>query len=142
MERKAELDAFDDAQRWLNSAMRSGDAGDYNLGIYGLEMSVEIALKAVLIALRVDYPKVHDILPTVRFAIKENYSKLPAEFISNESFILDTLRELLKLRGPAGYTFNSNIKIMDLESDYKGYLKDSIKILNLCKKSIDALNKG
>lgn len=141
MERKTELDALDDALRWLNSAKRSGGAGDYNLGIYGLEMSVEIALKAVLIALDIDYPKVHDILPIIRSAIKESKSKLPSAFINNESFILDTLRELLKLRGPAGYTFSSNIKITDLEGDYKKYLKEVTRILDLCKESVAFLNK-
>lgn len=141
MERKTELDALDDALRWLNSARRSGDSGDYNLGIYGLEMSLEIALKAVLIALKVDYPKVHDILPVIRLAIKENRSKLPEAFVNNESFVLDTLRELLKLRGPAGYTFSSNIKIADLEGDYKRYLKDVTKIFALCKDSVALLNK-
>jgi HEPN domain-containing protein len=140
MERKTELDALDDAMRWLNSAKRSGDSGDYNLGIYGLEMSLEIALKAVLIALKVDYPKVHDVLPVIRLAIKENRSKLPGAFVNNESFVLDTFRELLKLRGPAGYTFSSNIKIADLEGDYKRYLKDVIKIFGLCKESVALLS--
>lgn len=141
MERKTELDALDDAQRWLNSAKRSGDSEDYNLGIYGLEMSLEIALKAMLIALKVDYPKVHDILPNIHLALKENKSKLPEEFINNEVFILDTFRELLKLRGPAGYTFSSNIKIKDLEGDYKKYLRDVTKIFGLCKDSIARLDK-
>ncbi|MCW1309899.1 MAG: HEPN domain-containing protein [Candidatus Nanoarchaeia archaeon] len=141
MERKAEADALDDAQRWLNSAKRDGSSGDYNLGIYGLEMSVEIALKAVLIFLGIDYPKVHDILPVVRMAIKENKSRLPKSFVENESFILDTFKDLLKLRGPAGYTFGSNVKIMDLEEDYKKYLGDATKILELCKTAITVSKK-
>ncbi len=141
MEGKAALDALGDAARWLNSAKRSGESGDYNLGIYALEMSVEIALKGVLIALGIDYPKVHDILPSVRLAIKEYKSKLPTIFVNNEAFILDTLRELLKLRGPAGYTFSSNIKIADLEGDYKKYLSSSVKTLELCKNAIGLLSK-
>ncbi len=141
MERKAALDALDDALRWLNSAKRSGDSGDYNLGIYGLEMSTEIALKGVLIALKIDYPKVHDILPVIRLAIREHSSRLPGAFVNNEYFILDTLRELLKLRGPAGYTFSSNIKVADLKEDYKRYLRDVTQILELCKTSIALLNR-
>lgn len=136
MERKEELDALSDSRGWLRTAISSAEKGDYNIGIYSLEMAVEIALKAVLISLNVAYPKTHDIMAIFVSAIDKGRSSLPNEFVENETFIVDTFRELLKMRGPAGYTFSSNFNIKDLKGDFKKYLVSAEKIIKLCEESV------
>ena len=99
-------------------------------------MFVEIALKGVLTKFGIVYPKVHDIIPLIVKLFDEKNGKLPNEFVENENLIIDTFRELLKRRGPAGYTFNSNIKIADLKGDFNTYSKAIEKIIKLCLKAI------
>ena len=93
-------------------------------------MSVEIALKGVLTKFGIAYPKVHDVIPLIVKLFNEKNGKLPKEFVENENLIIDTFRELLKRRGPAGYTFNSNIKIADLKGDFNAYSSISFFIIH------------
>ena len=136
MAKKIALDALDDANSWFDVAIMSGKTGKYNIGLYSLEMALEIVMKAVLINLDVNYPKVHDIMPTFLNAVSENKGKLPKEFIDKEDLIMKTFRELLKRRGPAGYTFSSDIKISDLEGDFKKYGKITKELIDLCIKAV------
>ena len=138
MGRNEALDALEDAKRWFKVGMLAGEHGDYNIGLYSLEMSIEIALKGVLTKLGVVYPKVHDVIPLVMKVFTEKRSKLPKEFVENETFIVDTFRELLKRRGPAGYTFSSNIKIADLKGDFNVYSKAVEKTIKLCQETIES----
>ncbi len=78
--------------------MLAGEHGDYNIGLYSLEMSVEIALKGVLTKFRIAYPKVHDVISLIVKLFDEKNGKLPKEFIENETFIVDTFRELFAIR--------------------------------------------
>lgn len=136
MAEKIALAALDDADRWFDVAIISGKAGTYNIGLYSLEMALEIAMKAVLINLDVNYPKVHDIMPTFLSAVSENKGRLPKEFIDKEDLIMKTFRELLKRRGPAGYTFSSDIKISDLQGDFKKYSRITRELIDLCVKAV------
>jgi HEPN domain-containing protein len=137
MERNEALDALSDAKRWFEVGMLAGQHGDYSIGLYSLEMSIEIALKGVLIKFQVNYPKVHDILPILVKLFAEKKGSMPKEFAENERLIVDTFRELLKRRGPAGYAFNSNIKIADLKGDFDVYSKAVEKAVRLCQKAIE-----
>ena len=65
MERNEAADALEDARRWFDVSILAGEHGDYNIGLYSLEMSVEIALKGVLTKFGIAYPKVHDIIPLI-----------------------------------------------------------------------------
>ena len=78
--------------------MLAGEHGDYNIGLYSLEMSVEIALKGVLTKFGIAYPKVHDVIPLVVKLFNEKNGKLPNEFVENENLIIDTFRELFAIR--------------------------------------------
>ncbi len=69
-------------------------------------------------------------------AVSENKGKLPKEFIDKEDLIMKTFRELLKRRGPAGYTFSSDIKISDLQGDFKKYSKITKELIDLCIKAV------
>ncbi len=137
MGRDEALDALEDAKRWFKMSMLAGEQGDYNIGLYSLEMSIEIALKGVLIRFGVTYPKVHDVIPFIMNIFVDEKAKLPKEFIENENLIIDTFRELLKRRGPAGYTFSSNIKISNLKGDFDTYSKAVDRVIKLCQKVID-----
>ncbi len=136
MEKELALAALEDSKRWFETAVASGKNGHYNIGLYSLEMAVEIALKAVLINLNINYPKVHDIMPTFTNAVAKNKGKLPARFIESESKIMETFRELLKRRGAAGYTFSSEIKIADLEGDFKRYSPATKDVIELCEEAV------
>lgn len=136
MERKEELDAINDANAWMTTAVLSGKEGNYNISLYSLEMSVEIGLKAVLIHLGIAYPKVHNILPILLHTIDNNKEKLPKEFVDKKEFIMDNFRELLKMRGPAGYTFGENLKIVDMKQSFDFFLANSKEVIKLCNSAV------
>ena len=98
MERNEAADALEDARRWFDVSILAGEHGDYNIGLYSLEMSVEIALKGVLTKFGIAYPKVHDVIPLVVKLFNEKNGKLPNEFVENENLIIDTFRELFAIR--------------------------------------------
>ncbi len=136
MERKEDLDAIADSKMWMRSAVSAGERGDYNIGIYSLEMSVEIAIKAVLIHMDEIYPKKHDIAAFFINSVEKNTKKLPKDFIKEQEFIVTTFIGLLKMRGTAGYSFSSNMEITHLKDNFNKYLEASRKILALCEKAI------
>ena len=54
-------DAIESAKRWLSSSSANAERGNYDLEVYSLEMSIEIALKALVFSTGTDVPKTHSI---------------------------------------------------------------------------------
>ncbi len=129
-------EAIDTAESWLETANTMAGKGIYNTALYSEEMAVEIALKAVMLAVDVEPPKIHNIIE-----IMENNTllsrKIPKEKYSDVKRIVRTLLpELLRSRQTSGYTFNYNIDRKELKTLALKYLVASRDALNLCKNVI------
>ncbi|MDE1810544.1 MAG: HEPN domain-containing protein [Candidatus Micrarchaeota archaeon] len=127
------IDAMENSDMWLATAQAALGKGIGTTALYCAEMAVEIALKGVLLELRVDIPKSHNIVPLARACIEENRKKLPKEFNERLEFVLGTLSELLDLRPLAGYAFERNVDEGELGEKAKDYVKMAAEATRLCK---------
>jgi HEPN domain-containing protein len=134
--------AIDTAESWIRTAEVMAENKVYNTCLYSEEMAVEIALKAVLLALGIDPPKNHNIIETVENNIVNSH-KIP-KGIKDEirEVVRSLLPELLSNRQTSGYTFNYNIDIESLEVIALRYLEPSKKAVLLCKNVIKQISKN
>ncbi len=130
------MSAIENSRIWLATAKAALAEGIYTTALYGAEMSVEIALKGVLIELGVDIPKSHNIVSLARISLKENRSRLSKEFVEKEHFITSTLETLLDLRPVVGYAYERNIGKEDMKPRAKEYLRKAEEIVSLCGNAI------
>lgn len=132
--RKIALDATASAARWLDSAKLNAKSGNYDAALYSLEMSVEIALKAVLLSLEIDAPKVHTIGDAVTLALQDK--RVPKEFKEKTSTVLGTFNALLSLRSVGGYAFETKASLGDLKELYEKYKDDAARTVKLSEDSV------
>lgn len=126
------------AKGWLKTAEVAFDAGIYEQSLYALEMSVEIALKAVLIATHVEVPKVHDITDVVRTFLVHN-KKLPKEFADNIPDYLSTFKSLVEIRPFVGYGFENKNERIWFDKQAQELMPKCTKIVKSCENAIKKL---
>ncbi len=126
--------AMENAETWLGSANSNYRDNHYSTALYSLEMSAEIALKAVLLSIKVNPPKVHDISLLVLKYAEEN-GKLE-KIKENEKFIKETFMDLLLYRNSAGYMFEYLKSEKEFKEMVENYLPKVEKILIICKSVI------
>lgn len=127
--------AIRDAERELNNALRSLGEEDYSGALKYLQECSEYAVKAVLVAYGLDYPKVHEV---GRFLV-ENRRMFPAWFKSRVEAIGETAdmlaRDRPRFRYPYEYesedlkVFAEKIKpaVEELFQDCKRLVEDLFK---------------
>ena len=132
--------AIDTAESWISTAETMAEKKIYNTCLYSEEMAVEIALKAVLIAINIEPPKIHNIIEIVEKIIvnSQKISKDKREEIREIARSL--LPELLGNKQTSGYTFNYNIDSETLEAIALKYLEPSKKAVSLCKNIIKQMS--
>lgn len=100
---------------------------------------VELCLKAVLKAVGIEYPKVHDV-SDVLVDVKHRF---PEWFQAETGFLSESSKILVKKRGPSLYGgeegFLSPEDIMG-ENDAQDALKRAKKTFELCKKLLEELS--
>ncbi|MCL5888485.1 MAG: HEPN domain-containing protein [Candidatus Thermoplasmatota archaeon] len=132
--------AIDTAESWISTAETMAEKKIYNTCLYSEEMAVEIALKAVLIAINIEPPKIHNIIEIVEKIIvnSQKISKDKREEIREIARSL--LPELLGNKQTSGYTFNYNIDSETLEAIALKYLEPSKKAVSLCKNMVKQMS--
>lgn len=100
------------ANNWLLSAELEADGDNFNVALYSLEMSLEISIKSVLLAEKVNFPKKHDVIDQFKDLVnnKRTFSALKADLPE----IIRVYSELLAARNTAGYGFSpikNNFKV-------------------------------
>jgi len=123
------------AKDWLDTAKITSNAGRYEQSLYALEISVEIALKAVLISVHVEVPKVHDIRKTVKTFLLGN-KKIPKSFIDQLDDYSSTFATLLMLRSIVGYGFEGGIDSAEIERQAKILLPKCSDMIATCENAI------
>jgi HEPN domain-containing protein len=96
--------AIDSAEHWYSVAEDSIKLENYDTAVYGMEMSLEIGLKGILMKNKIDYPKIHDVTAVLRS--RAGRLKLSRQFSDRMDDMLETFQILLKYRNDAGYLFS------------------------------------
>ncbi|MGC8547842.1 MAG: HEPN domain-containing protein [Candidatus Micrarchaeia archaeon] len=126
MENKRAKLWLDDAGRWYKLAESAAGAGLYDKALYSLEMCMESALKALLIARGIEFPKTHNIMPLLML----NKERLPQKVTGELDMINDVFTSLLEYRNAAGYRAESALTDPEFK---KKVDKDMKKVKELMK---------
>jgi HEPN domain-containing protein len=105
-----------------------------------MEMSVEIAFKAVLRSLSIEFPKVHDITDAAREYLSGN-GKLPGGFREGLQDYIATFNSLLGYRPIVGYGFDERFQNVDFEEKAKRLLPKSKEVVLACEAAIKKMRR-
>jgi HEPN domain-containing protein len=122
--------AVERAFRWYQGAIRACEDERWDDVIFSLQMSVEQALKAILILFGIEYPKKHDV-STIYVELKQK--QIPEWFKEKIDNQVDMLKNLVKLGGKAAYGYVDGLKKDDFKDDpsnFKDPVKDVIEDCN------------
>ena len=133
-------DAIESAKRWLSSSVANASAGNYDLAVYSLEMSAEIALKALLFFTGVDAPKTHSIGDMVMRAVKED-ATLSKKLGKDIDEFVHTLNSLSTFRSISGYIFETRSTLEDMRVKYERFSKETAKIVEMCDSAIRPMKR-
>ena len=100
---------------WLKAAETSKADGGYKLAVYALEMALETVLKALLLSLKIEPPKSHNIAAFVRESLRPNAENLPQNLISEIDEMLSVFQLLLDNKNVAGYSFSTGSDVTVLK---------------------------
>lgn len=112
--------AINRSNRWLQGAKRALEDERWDDVVYASQMATEHSVKAILIALGIEYPKVHDVSGI--FRPLEGREDLPEWFREMIPEIADSLSELSEERAPAGYGFEMGVEA----EDFKEYAPEAL----------------
>ncbi|MEM3572450.1 MAG: HEPN domain-containing protein [Candidatus Micrarchaeaceae archaeon] len=129
------------AKDWLQTAELALNAGRYEQAIYALEMSVEIAFKAVLISMRVEVPKVHDIRKPISLFLQGNKA-VPKDFLNELDDYISTFKTLLSLRSMVGYGFEGGFENIDMKKQAEILFTKCRRIIAACETAVQKQNAG
>jgi HEPN domain-containing protein len=131
-------DILKNSDKWLRACEVDRKNGLYSVALYSLEMSVEMALKAVLFKLGIEVPKTHNVAGQIRAVAKEN-AKIGKEFSGRIDKITDVFSTLVEYRAPSGYSFEYNFSEKELKDKLDGLYAESKSIIELCRKTVRSL---
>lgn len=100
-------------------------------------MSVEQSVKAVLLALGIDFPREHDVSP-ILLRLKRQTS-LPGWFRDELEPMARTVSELAEQRALAGYGFEKGVDVETFRKLAPKALDRARKIHNLCEKLLETM---
>ena len=124
--------ALQSSYRWFSSSDSSYKLEAYDIALYELEMAGEVALKGLLIEKHYDVPKRHNVSRIIRTLIHD-IQIVPGDKASRLEDYLDRFDHVVRMRGNAGYSYESS---MDLESfkeiydDYSESIKELIDLVS------------
>ena len=125
--KKSQL-ALKRAQRWYQGAQRALEDDRWDDVIYGAQMAVEQAIKAIMLDQGYVFKRVHDV--SDEFLRLENQDAIPKWFRAVISEIIDILIHLTDQRALAGYGFEDEIGVEYFEPAAKPALNDAEKVLS------------
>jgi len=124
--------------RFLKEASLALSEGDYATCVRRSQECVEMSLKGILRLLGIEYPSKHDVSEVL---LTLGRSPLPEWFKEQLPYLAETSRSLAKLRGPAMYGSEDELKPASelfSEDDARRAYGDAEKVLRLCKSIIDS----
>ncbi len=130
--------AIERASRWYQGAIRAYEDERWDDVIYSYQMSVEQALKAILILYGIEYPRKHDIS---KVYINLEKKDIPKWFIDKIDFQMDVLKDLISLRGVSAHGYVDGITKDYFINDASQFKEPVKKVIEECIKLIDEFLK-
>lgn len=125
--KKSQL-AFKRAQRWFQSAQRALEDERWDDVVYGAQMAVEQAIKAVMLDQGFVFKRVHDV--SDEFYQLRTQSTLPTWFQDAIPEIIDILTRLTDQRALAGYGFEEEVGVEYFKPSAQPAVADAEKVLD------------
>ena len=122
--------ALNRAKGWHKGALRAFNDKRWDDVIYSYQMTIEQALKAILILYGIEYPKKHDISKEYKILKDQEVPKWFLDKIDNQSKIL---KELTNKRGLSAYGYVDGIVKDDFKEAAKSFKKFVKEILEDCE---------
>ncbi len=119
--------ALQSSYRWFSSSNSSYKLGAYDIAVYELEMAGGVALKSLLIEKHYDAPKIHNLSRIIRTLIHDTQI-VPVDKASKLEDYLDRFDRVVRMRGNAGYSYESSMDLEGFKEIYNDY-SESIKEL-------------
>ena len=123
---------------WYQGAIRAFEDERWDDVIYSFQMSVEQALKAILILFGIEYPKKHDV-SKIYLSLKKH--SIPKWFLEKIDFHAHILEDLIKIRGIAAYGYVKGITKDHFKDDASKYKEPVKEIIDDCNKLIIEFSK-
>ena len=133
--------AIREAKAWLKAGKILKENGLYSKALYSLEMSLEVSMKGVLIAMHKNYPKRHDVSDVLEAIIPANEKRLPPDFVESFAKTVKMFRNFLRLRNLAGYSFEDEVREEVFESSVMKSFSDIERCVALSEKAVAALSR-
>lgn len=130
-------EAIKTAETWVETAEATLKNKIYNTALYSEEMAVEIALKAVLLSVGIEPPKVHNIMQVIETNIMKSDKLDSKDKYEIKRISRTLLPDLLNIRQISGYTFNYNINQKDLENMAVKYIDEVKSTVKTCRKIVE-----
>ncbi|MFQ6123651.1 MAG: HEPN domain-containing protein [Candidatus Heimdallarchaeota archaeon] len=124
--------AFKRAQRWFQGAQRALEDGRWDDVVYGAQMAVEQAIKAVMLGQGFIFKRVHDV--SDEFLQLSTNLALPQWFRDSIPVIVDIHTRLTDQRALAGYGFEEEVGVEYFKPSVKPALADTKKVLDLIER--------
>lgn len=124
--------ALERAGRWLQGAERASEDRRWDDVVYGAQMCVEQAAKAVLLQYGIDYPKEHDVSDMV-LSLAERVD-VPVWFQKQVGKVAEVVAELAGKRGVAAYGYGEGIGVEYFKSYAPQALAQSRVVFEACRK--------
>lgn len=122
--------ALDNSLRWLTRSESSFQSGDYDIAIYELEMAGEVALKSLIMSKGFEIPKRHDVSTIIRSLVRNE--KIVQDDRKDEfEGYLDSFEHVARVRGDAGYSYESSSDLEDFKLIYERHVEGSKKLVAL-----------
>jgi HEPN domain-containing protein len=129
------------AEARLKYAQDSYKEGNYPYSVRLSQECVELCLKAVLKAVGVEYPRVHD----VSDVLLDFKNRFPEWFQKELNYLSESSKVLAKKREPSFYGIEEDVlapeEVMD-EEDARDAVDRAVKTFYLCRKLVDELKKS
>ena len=129
------------AKARLEDAVEAVPEANYPYAVRLSQECVELSLKAVLKAVAIEYPKIHEV-SDILLEVKERF---PAWFRVETDFLSESSKILVKKREPSLYggeeAFLSPDEVIDKE-DAEDAVTRAGKTYNLCEKLLTELEKA
>ncbi|MGC8514662.1 MAG: HEPN domain-containing protein [Thermoplasmata archaeon] len=132
--------AIEESLSWLKSADLNKKGQNYSKCIYDLQMALEMAVKAILLAVGVDSPKKHNVNDLLEIAVNERKSLFSEQFKSALPEIVASLRRLLYLRSASAYGFEKSIGQTDFESISNEMYEPIADYVSICSEEVKRIN--
>ena len=132
------LKALSKSRSWYLSAEINAQRNQYDIAVYSLEMSMEIALKALLLVFNTDVPRTHNIGNLVLKKLRDSKSISPGDADRLTGYV-DEYYDLLRMRNVAGYGYEAHPESKRMENafnQYIGIVKDTI---DLCENIVNSI---